>query len=330
AFTFRYNALYYPIVASVAILLSRFQIGYKIGAILLQFVLVGAFMLFTSSMIQGMTGINQFSPVGGWHIANNALYMYEHTYREDKDPVPAKFREVDSVVRHYFDYSYRDQNLLNYGIGGGGDFYENNDSSPLRKYMYWKYRVNDFFQSFSAWGAMGSICSGYGNYLIKKHPLDYSRYYMWPNTIRYFSPPTEIFTMQSPYYLRHDDLGKMAAQQFGLKTLTVAGQLIKFRSSLFSYYPVVFALVNLFFILSFIGFCFFSGIKRTNIANLYMIFLFVLLWFCNFCFSVASASIFLRYQIFILIVQFAIGLLLAEVIYLKGEKKPEMPQPSNG
>jgi hypothetical protein len=315
AFTVRYNALYYPVVASVFLLLSRLWIWQKVIAIFLQFLFIGVFVQVTRNDMHELTGVKDFSPLGGWHIANDALYMYSHVYTKDKDSVPANFQPLDSTVRHYFDHTQHVESLLHYDVGGGGAYYLADARSPLLRYMYWRYGSDTIFQDFKKWGPMGVLCSEYGSYLIRKHPLDFIRYYVWPNIIRYGCPPEEIFVMYSPYFLRQDDFGKMAMQSFKLKTLMVDRKLIKLRATLASFYPILFGILNLFLIIALSGFCFFNGIKKIDKINLRILCFVVFLWILNFFFSIVAASVVLRYQIFMFIVLFVVDLLLAETLY---------------
>ncbi|HEY4064978.1 MAG TPA: hypothetical protein VGM30_23905 [Puia sp.] len=75
-FTIRYNAMIYPLIAALAIGLSRYTLRQKLLAIFLPVILIGGFVIYTGNVIKEITGIRQFSPFSGWQIANNALYMY--------------------------------------------------------------------------------------------------------------------------------------------------------------------------------------------------------------------------------------------------------------
>lgn len=317
AFAVRYNALYYPVVASTFILLSRLQIWFKVAGVLLQLVFIGAFVMYTRDEMKRLTGLQQFSPFGGWQLANNALYMYGHNYLEYNEPAPIKFHDLDSTVRRYFQRTRRTESLLDYNAEGPGFYYMVSDNSPLKRYMIWRYGADTVFQNFKKWGPMGIICSAYGSYLIKKHPLDFMRYWIGPNTIRYLYPPTEIFSMNSPYFLRDDDLGQMARQTFDLKTLTVRWPLIQFRTNLLSFYPLFFTMLNLYFVAVFLGFCVFGSLKTNRIQSLILLAI-AFLWVCNLGFSITASCVVLRYQLFIMIIQFAFAVLLTDYIWQSG------------
>lgn len=316
AYATRYNSIYYPLLSSIFILLSSFKLRTKITAILLEIAFVGLFIQYTRIEMKGLTGIRQFSPAGGWHIANNALYMYSHIYLENKDPVPQKFQQLDSIVRTYFDHTKHTVGVLEFSrINGFGGYYLDDKTSPLFRYMYWKYGYDTDLISYKKWGPMGELCAEYGTHLVRHHPLDFLRYYALPNTVRYIFPPTEVFALYTPFFLRHDDFGDIAAHSLHLKTLTVSMNLINFRTSILSYYPIIFGLLNIFMVLAAIGFLFFRGYKKINKNILYILLCVTSLYFLNFLFSVTAASIVLRYELFVLIILFVFDVLLGAIIY---------------
>lgn len=312
AFTIRYNALYYPFVATIVLLASRFGLWYKLVGIGLQFLLIGIFVLHTRGEMQKLTGVNQFSPFGGWQLANNALYMYGHIYPQAQEPAPAEYSRLDSTVKGYFFRTHRVESLLDYNAEGPGFFYMVSGKSPLIKYMHTVYGPDTAFQDYRKWGPVGGTYGGYGAWMIRQHPFQYARYFVWPNTIRYFNPPPEIFAMYSPYFLRSDELGGMARQLFDLKTLTVGIGLINFRTALLSEYPLLFLLINLAFVLSIIGFCGLKGRAKQMTA---VVFLGALLWLANLAFSVTASCVVLRYQVFIMVIAFAFSAVMIDFIY---------------
>jgi hypothetical protein len=320
-FTIRYNALYYPVIAAVALLLSRLPVRQKIVAIALPFVFLAAFVFYTRYEMQQLTGVKQFSPFGGWQLANNALYVYSHIYKEKQDAFPDQFRGMDSAIRRYFDSTPRVETLLEYNADESGYYYTADNKSPLVQYMRWQYGADTVFQDFKKWGPMGFRYSQYGSYLIRKHPLAFVEYFVWPNTIRYLFPPMEVFSKPSAYYLRRDEFGQMAKQFFGLKTLTVARPLIQFRTDLLSYYPMFFLLLNVFFVLAMVGFFLFGGLKQTDKPNLYIVGTIAFLWLCNLVFSITASCVVLRYQIFIAILELAFGLVLTDFIWRNSSPK---------
>jgi hypothetical protein len=314
-FSVRYNALYYPIVSVLALLLSRYRLWYKAMAIGLPLILIVCFVLFTRDEMLKLTGISQFSPFGGWQLANNALYAYGHAYQESAAELDGDLGQLDLVVRRYFDSARRVESLLEYNANESGFYYSADGGSPLVAYMVWRYGPDTVFQDFRKWGPMGELCSRYGSEIIKSHPLAFLHYWAGPNAIRYMYPPAEIFAKYSPYFLRQDDFGQLARKALGVRTLTVGMGLIRFRTRLLSFYPVFFMLLNIWFILACLGFWIVGGGKRADKSFLQTVYVIFFLWLCNFMFSVTASCIVLRYQILIMIVEFGFCLALMEKTY---------------
>jgi len=319
-FTVRYNALYYPIFASLILLFTRLRHWLKVAAIALQFLLIGAFIQYTSGEMEKLTGVRQFSPFGGWKMGNNALYMYGHVCQERNDAVPEKFAHLDSMVRRYFK-AVRWVDDLSLPRSDGG-FYMSNDETPLSQYQFERYGQNTAFQDFKKWGPMGPISAAYGSYLIRKYPLEFCKWFVWPNTIRYAFTPTEIFSLLTPYYLRNDDLGQKASSWFHIKTLTVSQSYINLRTTLLAPYPVLLGLTHLAFILGLVGFTLFGGFKKLPRINASIVASVVAFWIFDLFFKVTAGGIMLRHQMFLMILEFAFALLFIDFIYHNSDSDP--------
>ena len=320
AFTVRYNALFYPLVATVVLLICSLSLRLKLAAIVLQFAFLVAFVLYTKTEMQQVSGINQFSPFGGWQLANNALYMFGHVPFEKNKTPSRQFHNLDSAVRHYFDSSHKLESLLDYDAEGPGFYYMVSPNSPLIRYMEEQYGPDTAIHDLKRWGAMGNLYSAYGSYLIHEHPFAYVQFWVWPNTLRFFNPPTEIFSMFSSYFFRDDEFGEMTKQLFRVKTLAASRRMINFRTALLAWYPISFLLLNLFFVLTVLGFFVLGSIRTTPKDQLQAIFFAALLWLANLCFSVTASCVVLRYQIFIMIVMGCFALLLTGNIDQKEPK----------
>ena len=318
-FTVRYNALYYPIFASLVILFIRLRPWWKMAAIALQFLLIGAFILYTSHAMESLGGVRQFSPFGGWKMANNALYMYGHVCQEKNDPVPAKFGRLDSMVRRYFN-TYRQVDDLTRPTSDGG-FYMSNDASPLRQYQYWQYGSDSSFLNFKKWVPMGTLCASYGSYLVRKYPLQFVRWFIWPNTQRYIITPPEVFATFSPFFLRDDDLGREASQWFGLTTLTVSWKYINLRTSILSPYPLLLCMIHLAFFMGLLGMLLLKYIKRINTTQAFIVLAIGGFWLCDLFFKVTAGGIVFRHQLFAMIIECAFALLFFDIIYGNNDSK---------
>src|SRR5207237_3820191 len=90
-------------------------------------------ILFTSQTMQEVTGKRQFSAFGGWQLANNALYMYEHIPAAERGTVPARFEKLEKMVREHMDTLSRVK--LTAQDSAASFFYLWSEKGPLVQYM---------------------------------------------------------------------------------------------------------------------------------------------------------------------------------------------------
>lgn len=312
-FTVRYNALYYPIVAALAFLLSRQPLKLKLAGIILPIVLVIGFIIYTSHKMETYCGVRQFSAFGGWKLANDALYMYAHIHPDKSDTVPAKFRMVDRYVRRYFEITHEQGDLMAPDVFHGSPFMF---SGPLMYYMISKYGLDTaVFIDFRKWSRMGPLYTQYGSYLARKYPTAFARWFLWPNVKRYALPPQEIYMTITPFFLRPDELGPEATSWFGLTTLMVKPAYINMRLQISSFYPILFGLIHVCFILSLLGFTLSRGWHIVGKPYRYCLLAMLFFWFCDLGFSLTAAAIVMRYQILSVSLEFALSLFFLEFIY---------------
>lgn len=314
-FTIRYNALYYPFFASIVILFCRLRPWLKVSAIVLQFLLIGLFVWYTRMEMKALTGINQFSPFGGWKLANDALYMYSHIYKTDHSPIPPKFRPLDSLVRSYFAVRHNLDEVGDLNSDHHGSFYMSWPLSPMHLYMNQVYGYDTIFQNFKKWGPMGAFYEQYGSWMIRSHPLDYGLYYLVPNLLRFAYPPAEIFMYLSPYHLRPDNIGEIAKSWFNLNTLTVPESYITARTTIMSFYPMCITIVHLIFLMSFLYFSLFWRHRALSREYRATIFFVGLLWLADCLFNASASGIVMRYLIFSFIIEFSFTILLSDLFY---------------
>jgi len=331
-FSIRYNALYYPLIAALAFLLSRQKLYLELCGIVLQCILVGGFVLYTTHEMETGYQVKQFSPFGGWKLANDALYMYAHVYKEKRAAMPARFRALDQRVRQYFDGRHYDADLMQ-PDATWGSYYMYIHPSPLIQYMFSIYgkdppNVNLNFEKFAK---MGTLYQDYGTYLVKEYPAAFAQYFVWPNVRCYFSPLPEVLVdSMNAFSLRHDYLGTPVVKWFGVKTLTAKPQYIQARTLLFSFYPIFSTIVHLLFVLSIIVLLLLRSYRELSKEQLYGVLVFVLLWVCDFLFSVLAAGVVLRYQLFITSVELSFVTWSLAFIYGNEQRKAAPAAPATG
>src|SRR5258708_1263596 len=133
AFSFRYNAMYYPILTGIAFLLSRQRTWSKVLGTLLPVLLIALFIQFSRNATLQMLGTAQFPPIlGGWQWGNNALYMREYIDVDSTKLPSSQCRELDGIARDYFRTvppQYRE--LSSYVA----NFFIRQPEAPLKQYM---------------------------------------------------------------------------------------------------------------------------------------------------------------------------------------------------
>ena len=157
AFTFRYNTLYYTLIATVGFLISKQPIIQKVIGIVLGPLLIIPFIIFSSNASKQLSGAPQFPSIyGGWQWANNALYFREYI-QEDSNAFPtSQTADLDQIARNYFRTvppAYRD--IAPYV----GDFFIQQRQAPLKQYQV-KYFKNP--ESIEAWAKAAPIFKEYG------------------------------------------------------------------------------------------------------------------------------------------------------------------------
>lgn len=319
-FTVRYSALYYPIIAIAIFTISRQPWIWKLLGIGLMIILLEGFIQFTSNKMEIVTGSRQFSYTGGWKQANNALYMYEHTFMHDPSSVPANFRVIDSITKSYFTAPHAQVDLLEHMDATQGTWYTSFDPSPLRQYMKVSKSIDPACSDFKKLAYFGPFYNDYGNYLIQKYPLAFARYVIAPNIITYIYPIMEIFdTDKLAFSLMNSEFGQMAQKWFNLNTISVPENLILLRASILAPFGLIFTIIHILFFFSSVVFLLFKTYKRTS--RIYNITLSLLTAICviNFLFIILVAPSVLRFQLTVFVLEF-INILLVTNTLLQKEK----------
>jgi len=307
AFTFRYNALYYPFISAIVFIASKQKWQVKTAAIAIIFLLPGVFIWHTGNQYYKLTGTRQFSAFGGWQLASNAMFMYSHAYKNDTAPVLPEFAALHKgVIRHMDSLSHamnRPDTYLN-------DYYLWNPNNPLLQYMFLQSGTDAGGLDFKIWAPMAPLQGAYGVYLIRRHPGAYARYYLLPNTINYFIPPVEDLGI---YNMRKDSVKKVEQIWFDYKSQKVKSysKNIKILYPL----PVLAFIIQIIFWGAIVSFLLLKAHRRAGEFFNASLLLITGLWIINFGFSILASPIMHRYQLFPLVLFFSFSVLLIERIY---------------
>lgn len=308
-FTVRHNALYYPVISLLAFVLSKYSWRLRIMGFGLSVLLVFGFIWHTSNKYKELTGRRTISAFGGWQLAANALYMYS---RMPADPnVPARFKELDKMVRKEFDslnkVKVRPDSILGiYYLWHG----------PLPRYLAESTKKDTVTPYFTRYAKMGDFYKDYGEYLITAHPGQFAKEFVLRNFVNYYVPPVEFLGL---YNMGKDTIQPVARNFFGYKTYKTKSYSKNVKA--FKFYPVVNAAINLAFIIGLIGFLIFNGLNNDTLRVVLV--LLTALWLLNATFSVGAAPIVLRYQIFSTITVSSLLVLIFQYVFLQGKLDSE-------
>jgi hypothetical protein len=309
AFTVRYNALIYPVITCLAFLLYLKPIRKKALPILACVITCGLFILYTGNKYKELTGKWQYSPFSGWQLANNALYAYRHVEPNKRLPVPKKFTKLDGMVRTHFDSTWDFGKYLTEGLLAS-TFYMWRRELPLFKYRELQFKDDSLASDLKKWSSMGPLYKEYGLFLIKQYPINFLKYYLWPNANKYYAPPVEYLEQ---YNTGNDSVKPEAQKWFEYKTrkthLRVKDNMVKSLN----FYPIFTGITNMIFLASIICFFMLNGFrKKTSQRQLLLIGFTV--WLVNAGFTIFASSVALRFQSFPILITFIFSVLMIDWI----------------
>jgi protoporphyrinogen oxidase len=294
AFMVRYNALYYPFMGSFALLCTRMNPKMKFIGIAVSLIPILLFISFTGSKYEQLTGHNEYSPFTGWQMANNAMYAYRYVDSSKLKPTPTKFKELDKMVRTYFDTAGKDIQRNPQELLEASTVYMWDSHSPLNIYMDRRFKRDSLSGSLKKWASMAPLYKDYGSWLIAHYPVEFTRYYIIPNVLKYYTPPVEFL---DKYNMGIDTVLDLARSWFHYKNRKVKSAFSDYRINALNFYPILIGTLNgIYLMVLLMYFIIWDKSKRKSLRVI--IFLSASLWIFNFCFSVFASPIALRFQIY--------------------------------
>jgi hypothetical protein len=302
AFTVRLTAVYYPIISILIIFFSHMpasKIKVGIAAIVILFlVLIGR----TQYEYLIRANIIQYAAFGKWQMATNAIIGYTYA-----DPIPAKqapspFRELHSIVNQYLDSLRHLPKSPSKRPGGN---YMWNLKSPLLQYAN-KHKGEKGI-SFEQEAKLGVLYANYGKWLIKRQPSAFINHYVWPNLLKYYSPPA---TFMGFYNSGKGPTNPVVTTWFNWKNYQLGGGFNNRTIGIMRILPNLLAIINPSFLIMVLFFISFSGLKQCSRINKKFFGFLLLVWFANVVISVLSVPIELRYQVFPTVITVTFCLLL--------------------
>jgi hypothetical protein len=317
-FTVRYNALYYPIIQGVALLIAKHRLWVKITGFTLGLLLILLFMQFTSSRYLKLSGTYQFSPFTGWQLANNAMYAYRFVKSEDVKKVPSHLQKIDGMVRTYFDTT-RDVRKNPQEMLIASTVYMWAPNSPLSLYMSDQFKKDSTATALKKWSTVAPLMKEYGSFLIRQYPYQFIRYYLVPNALKYYAPPVEFL---ASYSTGVDSVNYIATAWFDYTNNKIKTRFKDFNVNVLNFYPILAGAVNVVLLFSILSFVILRGYRQNLIMRNGLI-LVACLWVVNFGFSVFASPVALRFQLFPIMMSTSYTILLLEYLIKKAMVEDE-------
>lgn len=197
----RYVALFYPAVAALTFFVVKRDLWYKLTAIAGSIAIVTAGALYTQRLTREQTGAPIFSAFSGWQLANNAIQIYPWLPADTTGLPSPESDQLARYVRMYFDQSGA---AIKKAAPFATTFYMWSPVSPLHQYFdAYRVRRSPLRQRpdtaelvyFTAWNRVAPIFTVYGHFLIVRHPVAFSRYYLWPSAKTFFLSPLDVLAV---------------------------------------------------------------------------------------------------------------------------------------
>jgi hypothetical protein len=323
AFTVRYNSLIYPFISAGAFYLSKLSLKQKIAGIGSGAILCLLFVCFTSYQYKKLTGHWQYSPFSGWQLANNAMYTYRYVDSAKRKPVPDKFKELDNMIRDYFD-STRDRKKFYIENLQASTVYMWTPTLSLFRYREKVFSKDTAAKEFRKWASMGPIYKEYGLHIIRNYPLHFVQYFVWPNANKYYAPPVEFL---QKYNSGKISVTKQAKDWFGYKSLKVSTRFKSKIVRILNFYPIFSGIINVVMLCTLLCYVILKG---WNFQTRYSkgVLLAAGVWLLNAGFTILASSAALRFQSFpIMLTTIFSALLIDWMFQLMVSFKLRLPPP---
>jgi hypothetical protein len=157
--------------------------------------------LYTQQLTREQTGTQIFSAFSGWQLANNAIQIYPWLPADTTGLPSPESDQLARYVRTWFDQSGA---AIKKAAPFATTFYMWSPGSPLHQYFdAYRMRRSPLRQRpdtaelayFTAWNRVAPIFTRYGHFLIVRHPVAFSRYYLWPSAKGFFLSPLDVLTV---------------------------------------------------------------------------------------------------------------------------------------
>lgn len=174
----RYSALFYPVLSFLILLTYvRKNVIYVLLAII-PFVIIFKIYIDTKAETKKVYNIDAFSGFSGWALANNAVSILPYV-KLDINTIPDKnLKEIHQICSSFPDSVYDHENINATSFMWSKDF-------PGKKVLFYHIQTRGL-KYVNGWIYTGEQLKKYGSLLIKKYPLKFMQYFLYPNFKRLF------------------------------------------------------------------------------------------------------------------------------------------------
>lgn len=175
----RYAALFYPIL-SVVIFLYHIKKNILFGFVSILPIVITIFIYVdTKSRVKEIYHVDEFSPFSGWAMANNAVSVIPHINLRADAIEDKENKFIHQVVSSFPDSIYQFKYIRETSFMWNKEF-------PGKQILFYTVKQKQLGYS-NSWAFTGQKFKKYGSFLIKKYPLEYFKYYLYPNFKQLFS-----------------------------------------------------------------------------------------------------------------------------------------------
>jgi len=221
------------------------------------------------------------------------MYTYRYVDSADRKPVPEKFKELDHMIRVFFDTT---RNLYKFPSEGikASTYYMWTKTMPLYKYREKVLEKDTTMSELKRWALMGPFFKEYGTYILRQYPLQYAEHFLWPNALKYYAPPAEFLEF---YNGGRDSVNPIARSWFGYHNNKVSSRIKDTKAYPLEIYPILTGSINVVLLCCIICFLLLQRFRQ-KIALSNSIVLVVSIWLLNAAFTIVSSPAAIRLQAF--------------------------------
>jgi hypothetical protein len=293
AFTVRYNALIYPFISAIAFYLSRIPVKQKLAGLGLGLLLCSSFVFYTSYKYKQVSGHWQYSPFSGWQLANNAMYAYKYVDSAQRKPMPKKFERLDAMSRQYYDASHNEHPHPQEFVSAS-TIYMWTPFLPLWRYTNNLFKSDTNATDIQKWSSVAPLYKDYGIQIIKRYPLYFARYFLWPNAQKYYAPPVEFL---GQYNSGVDSASYFAQVWFKYKSSKVYTRVKDNEVRIVDFYPILSGFINVVMLCALVYYFVMNGWKQKGNFRIGIL-MGGIVWLLNAGFTIFASSAALRFQSF--------------------------------